>query len=156
MQEIKRGFVRWFDRLSNDGILTCLETGRDYYFNSFSFPNTVYVVTGICKVTGKEKTVETRGFPGLFLSYKIKPDQEAERAESETPVRFRQADGIEQCWAVDIQIDESLADEVNDFLITCALDGMLSCDLGDEKYPKVWKPNYERRLERLINKMEGK
>lgn len=145
-----KGFVRWFDKMGGDGILTRLETGNEYYFNSWSLPRTVYVVTGNCKKTGRKKTVKTQHYPGMWLSYKVKQDPTVEKLQNYTPVRFKQAKGIDQRWAVEISIDKSLAPEVHEHRLICILDSMLACDIGDERFPNIWRPHAVESLERLL------
>jgi len=147
-----KGFVRWFDKTGNDGILTCLETGHEYYFNSYSDETTVYVVTGICKETGKQKTIETRSFPGLFLDYKLKAGSQIDQWTYDTPVRFNQAKGIEQRWAVQVEIDLELTSEVQEYKLINLLDCLLAVDMNEGQKFLFSRDYYEKQINRLFDK----
>lgn len=100
------GYVRWYDRHGDDGVLVDFD-GHEYYFNSFSFEGTKFISTGICKKTGIKKTIKSKYWGGLFLQNGTVPDKRCATLQSDTPVIFEQAKGIEQRWAVKIELDLS-------------------------------------------------
>ena|SRR5665213_2198885 len=145
------GFVLWFDESGNDGILKDLD-GNEHYFNSYSFPKTHYRVTGICKKTGRKKTISTKFFPGLFLDHRLISDPVAKKMGSETPVSWVQASGIEQRWAVDVRLEPNMKEEVLSFLLFRALDNWVhitdSCDVE-------WHGHAERLLKRRLLQIDA-
>lgn len=140
------GFVRWFDKVGDDGILTDFE-GREHYFNSWSFPKSVWGATGICKKTGKKKTIRTRFWPGMFLVDGSYPDPVCEKLKNGVPVEFEQADGIEQRWAVRIKLRPDLREEVLSYQISTLLESMAATEFD---FSSNWHEYYERRLAQIL------
>jgi hypothetical protein len=123
-----QGYVKWYDRLSGDGMIKCIDNELNYYFNVWSFSETKYKVTGICKKTGRKKTIKTRLFPGLFLQHKILNDPVLSKIKYDTPVRFDQFE--DHAWAIHVKIDNSLKRKIWETKMLWCLDSML---LGDQK-----------------------
>jgi hypothetical protein len=146
------GFVRWYDEKGDDGILQDFE-GNEYYFNSWSFPKTKYRVTGTCKITGKQKTVMTRYYPGLFLSYTIVKDNMCMKIDHDTPVEFEQAKGIDQRWAVSITLKPELIEDVLSHHIECSLDYQESLQFDPMRVMRL--AYVDKSLDRLIGKVWG-
>lgn len=144
-----RGFVLWFDERSDDGILTDFD-GNEWYFNSWSFEGTRYRARGICKKTGRKKTILTRHYPGLFMQAGHIPDARCKRVKHLTPVVFEQADGISHRWAVKIEFDRSrrAREDVWGYQMICALESLES--VSAKACEDIWRPHYEGLVERLI------
>lgn len=147
MKQIE-GYVRWYDLNSDDGIISDFE-GNSWYFNSWSFALTHYRVTGKCKTTGREKTISTRMYPGLLLKQSVVKDFRCARIRYDQPVRFRQADGIDQRWAVDISFAPALKRQVLEY----KLEGVLESFYSDSKF-KFSDDYLNRRLEKLLLKIQ--
>ena len=101
-----KGFVRWYSESSDDGHLEDYN-GVNYYFNSWSFPKTMYKVTGIDKKTGKKKTIKTRKFPGLFLQRQEMKDPTVNNLDYGTAVTFIRYEDYDRNWAIDVVVDRS-------------------------------------------------
>jgi hypothetical protein len=151
--EIKtiQGFVRWYDEKGDDGILTTF-AGEEYYFDSWSFQKTRYRVTGKCKKTGRQKTIETRLYPGLWLNYTVIKDPLVLKLINGTAVSFVQADGMDQRWAVKIAVDSSIEARraVWGYKLQCALDGMIETETD---FRTSWYEYYEKRVESLLSEV---
>ncbi len=149
------GFVRWFDSSGDNGILNCFDGGQ-YYFDSWSLPKTHYLVTGTCKVTGKQKTVKTRHFPGLFLNYKIIQDPICTKLKHLVPVSFELTNNPNDFWGIKIRIEPKLKNEVKAQQV---LSSLMSLDyLNQSEKPTdrtIWLPHEEKRFERLIAEILG-
>ena len=147
MKKIK-GWIRWFDQSSGEGMLTDFD-GNEWYFNEWSFALTHYEVTGKCKTTGMKKTVKTRYFPGMFLSYKIKRDFMCKRLKYEMPVEFEMFDN--QRWAIKIVYKPSLKNEVRDQKIINAIESLDWIEMQRKKFgDQLWIQSAEDRLCKTI------
>lgn len=146
------GFVRWYDEKGDDGILQDFD-GNEYYFNSWSFPKTKYRVTGTCKVTGKQKTIMTRLYPGLWLSYTIVKDKLCFKIDNDTPVEFEQAEGIDQRWAVKMKLKPELIQDVLSYHVESCLDYQETLAFD---HHRIIRSGYaDKSLDRLIGKIWG-
>lgn len=141
------GYVRWYDEKSDDGICRTLD-GHEYYFNSWSFSGTHYRVTGTCKKTGKQKTVKTTAYPGLFLARVQVKDRRCQTIKSGDPIAFSQADGVgDYRWAVKIKKMPQLRRQVLEVKLINSLDSALSIAADPrEFYRNIWAPYNERRI----------
>lgn len=144
------GYVRWYDKSGDDGIL-CDFKGNEYYFNSHSFESSKWGATGICKKTGKKKTIRTRFYPGLFLVDGYFPGPECEKITHDTPVEFEQAKGTEQRWAVKIKIKDTLENRILvwETQVFCLLDSMTK---SENEFKNNWYEYYERRLNSFLER----
>lgn len=150
MSEKLQGFVRWYDVKGDDGIITDFE-GNEYYFNSYSFPKSHYVVSGKDKITKRPLTVRTRNYPGMFLQHTWTKDHWCLTIKSRDPVEFEQASGIEQRWAVNLTSRPDLVSDVLQYRYLCALD----CTFYGE-FDGVWNRYNTKRLDSLINEILSK
>ena len=142
------GFVRWYDESSDNGHIEDFN-GQMYYFNSFSFPKTMYKVTGKCKKTGKKKTIKTRHFPGLFLSRQEIKDPVTKKLTYGTRVSFNQVPDYDKGWAIDIDVDNSKKSRIE--FLEYRLEGLLNNNNPDPR----WAIHYERKLNDLITEIVG-
>jgi len=132
-----RGFIRWYNVTGDHGIITNLDTKESYYFNSWSFQKTHYVVTGISKATGCKKSIKTRLFPGLFLDRKHVKDPICYKKINEIPVEFEQAQGLNYKWAANIKINKKFLPEVLEYHLFNLLE---QCE-RDEQDERLWYRN---------------
>ena len=100
-----KGAIRWYCPSSDDGILVDAN-GNEFYFNSWSFKDTRYKVTGKCKKTGKTITISTRLYPGMCVNYEHVRSWVCSTLGGNEFVEFKQAPGINKPWAVEIEVLE--------------------------------------------------
>lgn len=101
-----KGYVSWADVHDNHGIIRDFNENR-WYFNSWSFPETHYLVTGKCKKSGQEKTIQTRNYPGLFLDYKIIHDDKFLSLGRHAPVSFERFEDYRGLWALKVEVEDT-------------------------------------------------
>lgn len=148
MSQILCGFMRWYDLKSDDGILEDFE-GREFYFNSWSFPKTYYLVTGICKKSKRKKTIKTRKLPGLFLDHKHIHDPLCGELKNGMPFYFTQAKGIGCPWAVEMFEAPELARDVLGYKLFCALESL------ESEKDSIWIAYYKARIDSLLRDIDN-
>lgn len=146
------GMVRWYDRRGQEGVLIDFD-GNEWYFNSWSFPKTHYRVTGICKKTGRKKTISTRRFPGLWINYKVVPQKNMiSKMDYNSPVSFTAAKGLGHYrWAVDLSLEPKIRKEVLSYRLATALESWAHCM---QTLDLTWLPNSEENLSRILLECE--
>lgn len=148
------GYIRWYDGLRDDGILADL-SGNTYYFNSWSFPGTFYEVTGKSKRTGKQVTIHTRKFPGLFLKHVQIRDTEIWRLATDTPVTFKIADNVSAYpWAIKIKIEEKHLCKVLKTRVQEAQAALKTADSYTGRNQSWWVGYYADRIKTYSDKLE--
>lgn len=152
------GFVKWYCESGDDGILWDF-AGKEYYFNSWSFPGTGYIVSGKCKKTGKFKTVLTRSFPGFWTERKRTTDWQCSTLKTNTRVSFElaktsPAPRFLYDWAIQVRIEK----DENQRVLRTRVDWCkrsLALAKTDERptYRKIWTRYYRRHLIHLQNEL---
>lgn len=148
------GYVCWYDYNSNDGILNDM-SGNEYYFNSYSFSKTHYRVTGLCKKTGKRKTIKTKKFPGLFLDRVLVHDPVCKKLKTNMPVDFSQAKGLTERWAVKMKVDSSpkRIRQVLEYRFMRCLDAWLEEEANPKMQNPIWLRYFENRVENYFREI---
>lgn len=145
-----KGFIRWFDLSGDQGILSDFD-GNEHFFNSWSFPETHYLATGKCKKTGRQKTVKTRHYPGLWINFKEIMDPTCIEIQYKhfIPVEFEDA-GVSPGynWAVKIKMRPDLQKEVFDHRLESSMNVVYYGDVNP-----MWQRYGEKQLDHLLQEV---
>lgn len=138
---MKKGYVLWYDPNADDGLIKCLEDGKNYYFNSWSFSGTHYLIRH------KKRVIRTRSFPGLFVRREVIPDKRIEGVDSFDPVYFERANDVDIFWAVRIDMGT-----FHDEILGYRLQEILEAARFEED--PIWADYYDLCIERILKEID--